>query len=128
MNKNIAVVSFWADQVIVHEFEGDYTLGDGRVAWCGNSRESLDGFSVEHFLDDVLTHHHRASNKVTVVKRLNTWYWAAVLGQDGELRGQPRKIRHTLPTGKPAVWAIQRDERYTGDRKKYVLVPVKDGQ
>lgn len=37
------------------------------------------------------------SNKHAVVTQLPTWYWVAVVGDNGEMRGKPHLVRHTLP-------------------------------
>jgi len=121
----IAIISFVKDDservVHIESFEGDYLFGDGTRCWAGFALEDLEGLDAKRFFDTLLTHHHDASNKRVVTVTLNTWFWVAVLGQDGQMRGRPKLIRHTLPNGSSARWALVLDERHQGARRRYRL-------
>jgi hypothetical protein len=96
----IAMISFetkgesWPGIVHLHEFTGDFP-GAETPTWFGYERHHLEGMGVEEFFTTLLTAHHHGLNKVVTVATLQTWFWVAVVGQNGKMRGKPKLFRHT---------------------------------
>lgn len=127
MSKPIAVISFdqYADIVRVHEFHGDYVNPQNGPMWLGLNQYELGGRPVKQFFELLYTSFYDApASKLVIVEKLSTHYWVAVIGRsDGELRMQPRRIRHTgFAT---PFYILQRDRYQTGTRLKYVLLPMR---
>jgi len=117
MNDKIAVISL-DGRVNLHEYVGESKFdGHGK---------SLEGMNLDDFFKTLLTHHHTAVNKEVMWKQLNTWYCVALIGQDGELRGKPKKFRHTMPenVGGTPFWLLERDIFHQGEYSRYILRPL----
>lgn len=123
----IAVVSFDAAAwtVRVHEFNGEVanSFGDPCVNRWALTHQVMHGMGIERFLELITVQHFDApDNKEVGVAVLRTWIWAAVVGNDGNMRGRPRMIRHTTPDGGRAFWILKKDPRQRG----YLLEPLKE--
>ncbi len=123
--ERIAVVSLNPvnERVRVHEFEGEYRDGTPFINLYGLRRSQISGMPVTEFLEFVLLSPFEAPwNKHVACTKLNTWFWAAVVGDNGGMRGRPAVFRHTMPgsdTGIP-FWILKKKEG-----RGYSLKPFK---
>jgi hypothetical protein len=128
MSERIVVFSFnlEEDSVAVHEFQGEVFLMQGGeripcINYRGMTEEEIHGMPVQKFLDMFLTYGFRANwNKHVAVARLNTWYWAAIIGDNGGMRGRPRLFRHIMPDGGTPFWVLKKTRG-----RGYAIVPLR---
>ena len=110
-----ARIVFNLDCVQVEEIvERHESLNNPTVA--GWRPEEFDGMPVERFFRSLLVTSRFASptNKTLAIARLNTWWWITVVGDDGNMRGKPRMIRHTWPDRSQADWLLDCSQSASG--------------